>query len=379
LLFENRLMIAGVAKMNSPTFIDNLVPVAASIWPGLRLLFATDLAIDLGAANTRIFVPGRGVTLNEPSVIALSEVNNETVAVGHAANTMIGRGPASVRVVHPLRDGVIADIGAATKMLATFINRAVTRPTLLRPHLLLCIPAETTSLERRALKEVARGVGARRVNFIEEPVAAAVGVGITSSPHATAIVDIGAETVNVAVLSARGLIHAATSRTGGRAMDRAITDHLRRRHHLEIGGETAEMIKLRLGSTSPRQVIEVTGRSIKKLRPARVSVTSDEIQMALKPAVSEIVRSVIKALENLPAEVAADLYKSGLTLTGGAAQLPGLAEKLGERIGLAAHIAANPMFAAVIGAARVLWPESLKAEAWRLFEPAMSNPAAISD
>lgn len=365
--------------MKSPTFIDIMVPGAATVWSGLRLLFAADLAIDLGSANTRIFMPGRGVVINEPSVIALSERDNESVAVGHAAMPMIGRGPASVLVVHPLRNGVIKDVGAATKMLDTFINRAVTRPTILRPHLLLCIPAETTPMERRALEEVTRGVGAGRVNFIEEPLAAAVGVGITSSPYATAIVDVGAETVNVAVLSARGLIHAATSRTGGRAMDRAIADHLRRRHRLEIGGETAEMIKLRLCSTPPRQGIEVSGRSVEKLRPAQVSVTSDEIQTALKPVVQEIVRAVIKALENLPAEVAADLFKTGLTLTGGGAQLPGLAEKLAERIGLVAHIADNPMFAAVIGAARVLWPESHKAEPGRLFEPALSNAATITD
>jgi rod shape-determining protein MreB and related proteins len=369
--------------MNNTSFINRLLPTAALAWPDLRLLLAADLAIDLGAANTRIFVPGRGVALNEPSVIALREQDKQPIAAGRGAKPMIGRAPASIRVVRPLRDGVIADISAATNMLTIFIRRAIAQPTLLRPRLLMCIPAETTPVERRALEEVARGAGARQVQFIEEPVAAAAGLGIaTEAARAAAIIDIGAETVDVAVLSAGGLIHAATYCTGGRAMDQAITHYLREQHNLEIGAETAEMIKLKVGATAPHQserIIEAGGRSLVTLMPARVTVTSDEIQTVLKPVVTEIVRGVTKALEELPPEVAADLLEAGVVLTGGAAQLPGLAEKLGEEIGLETRLATNPMLAAVTGAARIFWPETAKAGSWSLAEPITSGVLALPD
>lgn len=363
--------------MNNTSFINKLLPTAAIAWPDLRQLLAADLAIDLGAANTRIFVPGRGVALNEPSVIALRERDKQAIAAGRAAKPMIGRASASIRVVRPLHDGVIADISAATRMLTIFIRRALAQPTLLRPRLLLCIPAETTPVERRALEEVARGAGARQVQFIAEPVAAAAGMGIkTEAAHAAAIIDIGAETVDVAVLSAGGMIHAATCCTGGRAMDQAIINHLREQHNLEIGEETAERIKLKIGSSAPHRserISEAGGRSLETLLPARVTLTSDEIQTALKPVVKEIERGVTKALAELPPEVAADLLETGVVLTGGAAQLPGLAERLSEKIGLEARLAINPTLAAVMGAARIFWPEAVQAESWSLAEPSTTG------
>ncbi len=369
--------------MNNSSFISKLLPTTETTWPDLRLLFAADLVIDLGTANTRIFVPRHGVALNEPSMIAMRECDQQPAATGRAAKLMNGRTPASIRVVRPLRDGVIANVRAATKMLAIFIRRALAQPTLLHPRLLLCVPAEITAVERRALEEVARGAGARQVQFIEEPVAAAAGVGLkTETAHASAIIDIGAETVNVAVLSAGRLIHAVTCCTGGRAMDQAIANHLRKQHHLEIGEETAEMIKLRLGSTAPHRLdrtIEAGGHSLEKLLPASVSVASDEIQMALKPVVTVIVRGVTKALEDLPPEVAADLLEAGVVLTGGAAQLPGLAETLSAKTGIEARLATNPTLAAVTGAARILWPEAVTAEPWPLVKPAISGATRTPD
>ncbi|HKR62037.1 MAG TPA: rod shape-determining protein, partial [Pyrinomonadaceae bacterium] len=300
-----------------------------------------------------------------------------------AAKPMIGRTPPSIRVMRPIRDGVIADVEAAAKMLTIFIRRALAQPTLFSPRLLICVPAETTAVEQRAIEEVARYTGARHVQFIEEPLAAAVGVGIkTEAACASAIIDIGAETVEFAVLNLGGMMRAKTWRTGGRAMDRAIARHLRENRGLEVGEETAEMIKRALGSAAPHQgelFIEAGGRSLETMRPARIGVTSAEVQTVLTPVVAEIVRAVTTSLEELPPEIAADLIESGVMLTGGGAQLPGLPERLSQEIGLMVCLTANPTLAAVTGAARILWPDATALGMRSLIEPIASNATATPD
>ena len=368
--------------MSYPPLNGALLPNGALFWQSMRLFFGANLVVDMGAANTRIYVPGRGIALNEPSVIALRGQSQTPVAVGRAAKQMVGRVPASIRVTRPLRDGVISDVGAATKMLRAFIRRAIGQPTLFAPRLLLCIPAVTTPLERRALEEVVKGAGARCVQFIEEPVAAA-GAGVRiESASARAIVDVGAETVDVAVMSLEGLLHTATFRTGGRVMDQAIINFVRERYHLEIGEESAEMVKRTLGATGSQDrnyEMEVGGHSLRELSPVRVSLTSTEIQTAIKSVVTEITNDVAQAFEELPPEAAADLLEAGVVLTGGAAQLPGLAEKLSEKTGLEMRLATNPALATVIGAAHIFWPEAIITESWPLVEPIATGTAVLPD
>lgn len=369
--------------MSYPPVKGALLPGGALLWQSMRLFFGANLVVDMGAANTRIYVPGRGIALNEPSVIALRGQSETPVAVGRAAKLMAGRVPASIRVTRPLRDGVISDVGAATKMLRAFIRRAIGQPTLFAPRLLLCIPAVTTPLERRALEEVVKGAGARCVQFIEEPVAAAAGAGVRiESASARAVVDIGAETVDVAVMSLEGLLHTATFRTGGRAMDQAIMNFVRERYHLEIGEESAEMVKRTLGATGSQDrnyEMEVGGHSLRELSPVRVSLSSTEIQTAIRSVVTEITNDVALAFEELPPEAAADLLEAGVVLTGGAAQLPGLAEKLSEKTGLEMRLANNPALATVIGAAHIFWPEAIITEAWPLVEPIATGTTVLPD
>jgi rod shape-determining protein MreB len=369
--------------MNNSVLIAKLQRAVSSTWQGFRPLLTGELAIDLGTANTRIFAPGRGVVLNEPSVIALNARNDQVVAVGRAAKRLIGRESSSIRVVRPLRDGVIADFEAAEKMLSTFMRRALAQWIILSPQVLICIPGEITEVERRAVEDAAYHAGARQVEFIEEPFAAAAGVGIeTEAAHASAVIDIGAGTVDIAVLSLGGLIHASTLRTGGMAMDHALAHYLREEHSLEVGEETAEMIKRTLGSVEPHQsnrAIEVGGRSLLTRLPARIKVTSAEVQTAMAPVVAGVMRAVIGSLEKLPPEVSADLLDSGIVLTGGGAQLPGLPERLSQETGLEVRLSTNPSLAVVTGAARLLWPEAAAPELRLVPEPSTSSTMAEPD
>ena len=369
--------------MNNSSLIAKLQRTVSSTLQSLRLPLTSELVIDLGTANTRIYAPGRGVVLDEPSVIALSASTDQVVAAGRVAKQMIGREPASIRVVRPLRDGVIADFVAAEKMLSTFMRRALTQLTILSPRVLVSTPGEITQVEQRAVEEAAYRAGARQVEFIEEPFAAAAGVGIdTEAAHASAVVDIGAGTVDIAVLSLGGLIHASTLRTGGMAMDYALARYLREEHSLEVGEETAERIKRMLGLVEPYQsnrAIEAGGQSLLTRLPARIKVTSAEVQTAVEPVVAEIMRAVIASLEKLPPEVSADLLDSGLVLTGGGAQLPGLSERLCQETGLEVRLSTNPTLAVVLGAARLLWPETAAPELKLVPESSTSSTTTEPD
>jgi rod shape-determining protein MreB len=323
----------------------------------LHLLFASDLAIDLGTSNTLVYVPGQGIVLNEPSVIALNKQSDQIVAVGREAKLAIGREPRSVAVIRPLKDGVIADFEAAEKMLSYFIARSIKR-RLLAPRVLICTPGDITQVERRAIDTAAYRAGVSRVEIIEEPIAAAIGAGYDGSRNSTfMVVDIGGGTTDIAVLSSGGPVHVSTLRVGGTEMDEAIARYLRHRRGIEVGELTSEAIKLELGTVDPQietRTAQVRGRSTTTGLPVTVEVTNDEIRSALVPVAEAIVGAVRSAMENLPPEVAADLLESGIVLSGGASQLPGLAGWLSRELGIETRLAQDPMAAVVLGAGRLL-------------------------
>ena len=327
----------------------------------LHLAMAGELAVDLGTANTRVYAVGRGVVLNEPSVIAFNKSQGRVVAVGRQAKMMIGREPSSIRVVCPLRDGVIADFDAAEKMLSHFIRRARTKRAILGPRVLLCVPSKISHVAHRAVEDAAYLAGASQVSFVAEPFAAAVGVGLDVwAAHAAMIVNVGGGTVNIAVLSLGGLIHTSTLRVGGTEIDEAIAQYLHQERGLAVGKQTAEAIKHWLGSADCEAdgcMFEVGGQSLTTRLPSRVEVSSAEVQAAIEPLVQKIMRSVRESLEELPPEVAADLIESGMVLTGGGAQLLGLTERLGRESGLEVRLVANPECAVVVGAGLLLRPD----------------------
>ena len=331
----------------------------ASHLQGLRLLLGDELAIDLGTSNTLVYEFGRGVVINEPTVIAFNLDDGRVAAVGRAAEAMVGREPPSIRVVRPLKDGVIADFEAAERLLSILIRRALRRRTVLKPRLLICLPGEITSVERRAVEEAALGAGAGWIDFVEEPLAAAACLIRTGLERASMIVDVGGGTTDIAVLSLGRVIWASTLRKGGGEMDRAVAAHLQQAHGLEVGERTAERVKIKLGSAVPlvdHREMEVGGRNLTTRLPETVKVTGREVQLAIEPVIQEITGAVRATLEELSAEVAADLLESGIVLTGGGAQLPGLRERLGREVGLEVRAAADPMVATVLGAGGLLQP-----------------------
>jgi rod shape-determining protein MreB len=366
------------------SFVEKVRRAATPAIQRLRLSLTGELAVDLGTSNTRVYAVGNGAVLNEPSVIAFSTRSGRVVAVGREAKLMIGREPRLIRVAQPLRNGVIADFEAVEKMLSHFIHHALTKWAILHPRLLLCIPGEITQVERRAFEDAALRAGTRQVSFVEEPFAAAAGVGLAvEAAHASMIVDIGGGTVDIAVLSLGGLIHASTLRMGGIEMDRAIARYLHEERGLEVGEQTAEAIKLKLGSAdlqADERVMEVRGRSLTTRLPTKIRLRSAEVQTAIEPVVQEVMRTVRAALEELPPEVSADLLDSGIVLTGGGAQLQGLAERIGRESSLEVKVAANPQCAVVFGAGRLLQPEISVTELRPVEQPATSVvPAVDSD
>jgi rod shape-determining protein MreB len=278
---------------------------------------------------------------------------------------------------------VIADFEAAEKMLTHFIHRALTKWAILHPRLLLCIPGEITQVERRAFEDAALRAGTRQVSFVEEPFAAAAGVGLdVEAAHASMIVDVGGGTVDIAVLSLGGLIYASTLRLGGIEMDRALARYLHDERSLEVGEQTAEAIKLTLGSAdlqADEREMEVGGRSLTTRLPVKIRLKSTAVQTAIEPVVQEIIHAVLAALEELPPEVSADLLDSGIVLTGGGAQLQGLAERISRESGLEVRLAANPECAVVLGAGRLLRPEIAARELRPIAQPAAPAVPADSD
>lgn len=321
-------------------------------------MFARDLAIDLGTANTLVYVQGEGIVLNEPSIVAVREPDQTVIAVGHEAKAMLGRTPTHIRAMRPLKDGVIADPDVAYKMLQHLMARVAGRPVL-RPRVVVSVPYGITQVEKRAVRDAALQAGAREVYLVEEPVAAAIGAGLpVDEPGGNLILIIGGGTTEVAVISLSGIVHCVSLRTAGDEMDEAIIQYVRKQYNLLIGERQAEAVKLAVGSAwktaRPAAAAEVKGRDMIDGVPKTVTVSEEEIREALREPVARIVEIVRLCLERTPPELAADIVEKGLVLAGGGALLPGLDELLRRETNLPVTIADDPLTCTVRGAARVL-------------------------
>lgn len=321
------------------------------------------MAIDLGTVNTVIYLRGQGIVLNEPSVIAIETENGigRVKAVGNDAKLMLGKTSGNIKAVRPLRDGVIADIDIAERMIRHFITKVMggSSPFFRRYDVVMCVPSASTMVERRALRDAASSAGAARVQLIEEPMAAAIGAGLpVAEPVGAMVVDIGGGTTEVAVLSLRGLAYSNSVRVGGDKMDDAISSYIRRKHNLMVGEATAERVKHQIGSAKAPQGtgtrISVKGRNLVTGKPAEITVTQAEIAEAIAEPASRIVNAVLSALEGTAPELAADMIDTGITLTGGGALLNHMDEVLSETTGLPVSIADNPLICVASGAGRAL-------------------------
>ncbi|WP_376694539.1 rod shape-determining protein [Wenzhouxiangella sp. EGI_FJ10409] len=330
----------------------------------LRGLFSNDLSIDLGTANTLIFVRGQGIVLNEPSVVAVRMERGpggpqEVAAVGAEAKQMLGRTPGNIRTTRPLKDGVIADFNMTEQMLQHFIKK-VHSSRFLRPspRVLVCVPCSSTQVERRAIKESAEGAGAREVFLIEEPMAAAIGAGIPiHEARGSMVLDIGGGTTEVAVLSLNGIVYSNSVRVGGDHFDEAITNYVRRSYGTLIGESTAERIKMEIGCAHQQDElneIQVSGRNLAEGVPKMITLNNNEVLEALNEALSSIVGAVKTALEQTPPELCADVAETGIVLTGGGALLRGLDKLLMEETGLPVIIADDPLTCVARGGGRAL-------------------------
>ena len=325
--------------------------------------FSADMAIDLGTANTLVYVKGRGIVLNEPSVVAISDQRGkkQVLAVGEEAKLMLGRTPGSIAAIRPLRDGVIADFEAAEEMIKHFIRKVNNRRGFASPMVIVCVPSGSTAVERRAIQESAESAGARKVLLIEEPMAAAIGAGLpVTEPSGSMIVDIGGGTTEVAVISLGGIVYARSVRVGGDKMDEAIISYIRRNHNLLIGESTAERIKMEIGAaaapdgTEEGPLCEVRGRDLMNGVPREVIVSQRQIAESLYEPVSQIVEAVKVALENTPPELAADIVDKGIVLTGGGALLNQLDSVLRDATGLPVVVAEDALSCVALGTGRAL-------------------------
>ncbi|MDP8222287.1 MAG: rod shape-determining protein [Candidatus Lernaella stagnicola] len=324
-------------------------------------MFSNDLAIDLGTANTLVYVKGRGIVFSEPSVVAVQkDVRGikRVLAVGKEAKMMVGKTPGNIVAIRPMRDGVIADFEVTREMLRYFIRKAHNRKTLVRPRIIICVPYGITEVEKRAVRESAISASAREVYLIEEPMAAAIGAGLPiTEPSGNMIVDIGGGTTEVAVISLAGLVHCQSVRVAGDKMDAAIMQYLKRKYNLLIGESTAERIKMTIGTAYPSEEVmtmAVKGRDLVAGIPKTIEVNSDEIHDALIEPINTIVNAVRVALERTPPELAADIVDKGIVLTGGGALLKHLDILLREETGLPINIADDPLAAVVLGTGKAL-------------------------
>lgn len=325
-------------------------------------LFSNDLAIDLGTANTLVFVKGKGIVLDEPSVVAIETTSQgkRVRAVGEAAKRMVGRTPGNVKAIRPMRDGVIADFNVAQEMIKYFIRKVNRSGGMARPVIVVCVPSGATAVERKAILEAAYEAKARRVELIEEPMAAAIGAGLpVMEPTGSMIVDIGGGTTEVAVLSLGGIVYARSVRVGGDKMDDAIVAYLRRHFNLLVGESSAERIKKNVGSAKvPKDgkgtTLTIRGRDLMAGVPKEMEVTQAQIAEAIAEPVQAIIEAVKVALEATPPELAADIVDKGIMLTGGGALLHDLDELLREETGLAVTIAENPLTCVAVGTGKAL-------------------------
>jgi rod shape-determining protein MreB len=321
-------------------------------------LFSNDMGMDLGTATVLVYVKGQGIVLCEPSVVAVDKDTKEVLAIGAEAKRMLGKTPSNIVAVRPLRNGVIADFEITEKMIRYFIQKVHNTKTLLHPRIVIGVPSGITEVERRAVRESALQAGAREIYLIEEPMAAAIGAGIEiHQPKGNMIVDIGGGTTEVGVISLGGMVVSKSIDIAGDELDEAIIQYFRRRYNLFIGENTAEEIKIRIGSVYPLEEelsMEVRGRDQVTGLPKTITVTSEEIRSALMEPVSAIIGLIKDALENTPAELAADLVETGITLAGGGALLRGIDKLISKETGLSVRIADDPITCVVRGTGKYL-------------------------
>lgn len=321
---------------------------------------SNDLAIDLGTANTLVYVKGKGIVLREPSVVAVRQDvrTNKVLAVGKEAKMMLGRTPGNIMAIRPIKDGVIADFEVTEAMLRYFINKVHNRRTLVHPRIIISVPSGITQVEKRAVKESAESAGAREVYLIEEPMAAAIGAGLPiTEPTANMIVDIGGGTTEVAVISLAGVVYANSVRVAGDKMDDAILHYIKRHHNLAIGEHSAEVIKTTIADVMPDppfQTMDIKGRDLVTGVPKTLTIDSDEIREAISEQVDAIIEAVKMALELTPPELSADIVDQGIVLTGGGALLRNLDKRLRKETGLPIIIAEDPLSSVVLGSGKAL-------------------------
>ena len=330
----------------------------------IQQMWSQDMAIDLGTANTLVVVKSKGVVLNEPSVVAIiNEMGKKTVlAVGDEAKTMLGRTPGNIQAIRPLRDGVIADFIVTEEMIKHFIKKVHVKNTFANPRILICVPTGSTPVERKAIQDSALAAGARRVQLIEEPIAAAIGAGLPiSEATGSMIVDIGGGTTEIAVMSLGGVVFSKSLRVAGDAMDAGIINYMRKKFNLLIGESTAEKIKKEIGTAIPtsNNVFLMKGRDIRTGTPKEISLTEEDACEALMPILSQMLAAIKEALENTPPELSADLVDMGLVLTGGGALLKNIDKLISKDTGLPVTIADNPLECVALGTGKALENEEL--------------------
>ena len=321
-------------------------------------MFSKDIGIDLGTANTLVYLRGKGIIMREPSVVAVDTKTDEVRSVGHEAKAVIGRTPGSIMAVRPLKDGVIADFDITANMLARFIKKVCGNSMFFRPRVVICIPSGVTEVERRAVKEAALKAGARQVSVIEEPMAAAIGAGLPiSEPSGSMVVDIGGGTSEVAVISLGGIVAARSVRVGGDEFDQAIIAYIKRKYNLLIGERTAEQIKIEIGSAyelEEEKEMEIKGRNLVDGLPKNIVVHSEDVREALLECLVKITEAIKETLERTPPELSADIIDRGITLTGGGALLRGLDKLIQSETGIDVHVAEDPLDCVATGAGAVL-------------------------
>ena len=321
-------------------------------------MWSQDMAIDLGTANTLVVLKGKGVVLNEPSVVAVvdNKGKKSVLAIGDEAKTMLGRTPGNIQAIRPLRDGVISDFIVTEEMIKHFIKK-VHKRTMANPRILICVPTGSTPVERKAIQDSALAAGARKVQLIEEPIAAAIGAGLPiSEATGSMVVDVGGGTTEVAVMSLGGVVYSNSLRVAGDAMDHALQDYMRAEYNLMIGDSTAEKIKKEIGTAIPasNNTYAVKGRDIRSGTPKEVNISENDTAEALNPIIKEIVKGIKDALENTPPELSADLVDMGMTLTGGGALLKNIDKRFSKETGLPVNIADDPLACVAIGTGKAL-------------------------
>lgn len=321
--------------------------------------FSRDMGIDLGTANTLVYIKGKGITIREPSVVAKQQDNNQVLAVGEEAKRMIGRTPGNIVAIRPMKDGVIADFDITEAMLRHFIKKAHKRIRLVHPRIVICVPSGVTEVEKRAVHDAAVHAGAREAYLIEEPMAAAIGAGLpVHEPAGNMVVDIGGGTTEVAIISLGGIVTSDSIRIGGDEMDMSIVQFVKRNYNLMIGERTAEEVKMEIGAAivdpDNNEIKEVRGRDLVTGLPKTVKVSAEEIKDALKEPIARIIASVKRTLEQTPPELASDVMDKGIIMTGGGSLLRGLDQLISTETGMPVHIADDPLDCVAVGTGKVL-------------------------